>query len=236
MSLDAVTVFLPCRSGSERVPQKNMRRFASFENGLLELKLNELEGLSGVHQILLDSNDEKVLAWGEQRQKSWGGKSELVVRERPNELGLSSTTTDALIQYALAGLEEGHLLWTHVTSPFLNTDAYQRILQAYARELQNGFDSLMTVNRLQTFLWRTTGPLNYDRNQMKWPRTQDLEPIFEINSGVFLVPVPVGKQQQDRIGQRPFLFELDHLQAFDVDWPADFEMAEQLWNNRRTTQ
>ena len=35
-------VFLPCRKGSERVPQKNTRTFAGVVGGLLWIKLNEL--------------------------------------------------------------------------------------------------------------------------------------------------------------------------------------------------
>jgi CMP-N-acetylneuraminic acid synthetase len=34
------TIFLPCRSGSERVPEKNTKPFAEVEGGLLTIKLN----------------------------------------------------------------------------------------------------------------------------------------------------------------------------------------------------
>ena len=32
----------------------------------------------------------------------------------------------------------------------------------------------------------------------------------------------------DRIGKKPFLYELDKLVGFDIDWPNDFKLAEQL--------
>ena len=95
MSQNDVKVFLPCRAGSERVPHKNTRPFAEWQNGLLELKLAALEGAAGISQIILDSNDEKVLDYGRTRQSNWSGTAELCVQERPNHLGLSSTTTDA---------------------------------------------------------------------------------------------------------------------------------------------
>ena len=236
MSQHDVKLFLPCRAGSERIPQKNTRAFAEWEHGLLQLKLATLEKVKGVSQIILDSNDEQVVAFGHLRQKNWSGESELVVKKRPNELGSSNTTTDALIEYALGHLNEGHLLWTHVTSPFLTHELYERIIQTYFEHQDEGYDSLMTVNRLQTFLWDGRKPINYDRTELKWPRTQDVSPVFEINSGVFLVPVPLAKKRKDRIGVQPYLFELNHVEAFDVDWPDDFKMAEMLWESQRRTR
>ena len=35
-------VFLPCRKGSQRVPNKNTRPFAGVDGGLLRIKLEEL--------------------------------------------------------------------------------------------------------------------------------------------------------------------------------------------------
>ena len=65
MSNDEIVVFLPCRAGSERVPHKNTRPFAGEENGLLGIKLMQLESVQSVASIILDSNDEVVLERGE---------------------------------------------------------------------------------------------------------------------------------------------------------------------------
>ncbi len=229
MSNDEIVVFLPCRAGSERVPHKNTRPFAGDENGLLGIKLMQLESVQSVASIILDSNDDVVLERGESIRKRWRGPSELLVRERPDHLGASNTTTDALIAYALADFADAHMLWTHVTSPFIQTDVYERMIQEYKDKLSQGYDSLMTVNKLQTFLWGENGPMNYKTDELRWPRTQDIQPVYEVNSGAFMVPSDTGKKRGDRIGEKPYLFELSHAEAFDIDWPADFEMAQKLW-------
>lgn len=229
MSHNEITVFLPCRAGSERVPHKNTRPFAGLEDGLLGIKLRQLEQVKSVHRVILDSNDEVVLEKALRKQKQWTGSCELIVQERPDELGTSQTMTDTLIKYALDFISDGHLMWTHVTSPFLDARIYEQAIASYKVCLLKGHDSLMSVNRLQTFLWDHNGPLNYARSPLRWPRTQDLKSVFEVNSGVFMVSAQVAQRLEDRIGEHPFLFELSHDQAFDIDWPADFDMAERLW-------
>ena len=54
------SLFVPCRRGSERVPDKNTRVFAGHTGGLLGLKLDQLEGVE-VDEIVIDSNDPVVL-------------------------------------------------------------------------------------------------------------------------------------------------------------------------------
>ena len=44
--LTGVVVFLPCRAGSTRVPEKNTRPFAGHGGGLLGVKLDQLERLA----------------------------------------------------------------------------------------------------------------------------------------------------------------------------------------------
>jgi CMP-N-acetylneuraminic acid synthetase len=78
------------------------------------------------------------------------------------------------------------------------------------------------------FLWNESGPLNYDRTIEKWPRTQTLPVIHEVNSAVFLAPVGVYRSENDRIGDNPVLFDSDSMSALDIDWEEDFDRAEAL--------
>ena len=176
----------------------------------------------------MDTNDPLVLDIGKQVASNWAGVAELVIRERPDHLGQSATTTDELIKYALKHSTSEHLLWTHVTSPFLDATVYNSALDAYENALADGHDSLMSVTRLQSFIWSRKGAVNYDPEELRWPRSQDLEPLFEINSGIFLVPVDIAKARVDRIGTNPKLLELDKYPSIDIDWPEDFAFAESV--------
>ncbi len=218
-----ITCFLPCRKGSERVPRKNVRPIAGKPFGLLEIKLNQLLSTTLIDRVLLSTNDEEIMDFAASVKDK-----RLEVRAREESLSASCTSTDDLITYVGSQVEEGHVLWTHVTSPFIGAAQYDEILRTYLRELDNGYDSLMTVSELQGFIWDDNGSVNYDRGVEKWPRTQTLAPLYEVNSGAFIAPASVYRERKDRIGANPFKYKLGKVQGFDIDWEEDFRIAEAL--------
>jgi CMP-N-acetylneuraminic acid synthetase len=225
-SSDSVTAFLPCRKGSERVPHKNIRPFGSFAHGLIEIKLGQLLACPEIDRVVLSTNDEEILDYARSISTP-----RLTLHRRDEHLATSATSTDALVGHARELISLGHILWTHVTSPFVSAMLYGQIISSYRDALDEGFDSLMTTTFLQSFLWNEEGPLNYNRAIEKWPRTQTLETIHEVNSAAFLAPVEVYERLGDRIGERPRLFPFDRLTALDIDWEEDFVIAEQLLLN-----
>ena len=222
----AVFAFLPCRKGSERVPKKNIKPFNKFENGLVELKLKQLLGCAAIDKVILSTNDNEILDYAATIKNE-----RLVIHKRDDALCSSSTSTDELVAHALSLVPEGHILWTHVTSPFINSAQYELIIKDYFEKLETGFDSLMTTSLIHGFLWNNNGPINYDRSKEKWPRTQTIEPIYEINSAVFLNSAANYLTLNDRIGNNPYLYAMDKIIAHDIDWPEDFVIAEAIANN-----
>ena len=219
-----ITAFLPCRAGSERVPEKNTKIFAGIDGGLLTIKLNQLLKTKLIDKIILSTNDIKVI------EIANNISNRIIIDERPDSLAMSSTSTDDLINYLPSLVKSGHILWTHTTSPFLTNEIYDKAIEIYLKNLNEGLnDSLMTVNKLQTFLWNQKGSINYDRSIEKWPRTQTLPELFEINSGIFINSVEGYKKNKDRIGLNPFLMNTKGYTSFDIDWPEDFILGELIY-------
>ncbi|MDC0639742.1 hypothetical protein OAP36_02105 [Planktomarina temperata] len=218
-------VYLPMRKGSERVKNKNTRPFVDKTFGLFELKINQLSKVM-VDRIIISTNDEEIIAYCEKLNDS-----RIIVDHRPEEYCTSTTSTDDLIRYASSLFDNETVLWTHVTSPFIDEKIYNTALKFY-RKMEPEFDSLMTVNRLQSFLWNNTGPINYDKNTLKWPWTQSLDTIYEVNSGIFIADSLIYRNDGDRIGNKPYLFETDDIISFDIDWESDFYIAEQIYKSR----
>ncbi|NDV91700.1 acylneuraminate cytidylyltransferase family protein [Alteromonas sp. 345S023] len=218
---EKVTCFLPCRQGSQRVSRKNIKPFAGFSFGLVEVKLRQLLNTSNIDEVVLSTNDEDILAYANKIKNK-----RLRIHHRAGNLSSSETSTDSLVAHALELIPNGHILWTHVTSPFINAERYTEIINAYKKSLLEGYDSLMTTTKIHGFLWQNEKPINYSRELEKWPRTQTLTPIDEVNSGVFLASSDIYRKLDDRIGDRPRLYTLDRLTAHDIDWPEDFILAE----------
>lgn len=222
-----IEVFLPCRSGSKRVKNKNTKPFLHYKNGLIQNKVEQLLKSKLISQVLISSDDDIVLNISRKFQKQ---DSRIKIDNRPTHFASDITTTEDLIRYASNVLSKDHILWTHVTSPFINGADYDSAINIYKKNVLNSneFDSLMSVNKLQTFLWNRNGPVNYDRSMSKWPFTQSIDPLYEVNSGIFIASLEIYKHVSDRIGEKPFLLELDHKKSFDIDWEEDFLMAEQM--------
>lgn len=220
---DKVTCFLPCRAGSQRVVRKNIKPFASYEHGLIEIKLRQLLAAEGIDEVVLTTNDADILAYAESLDEP-----RLRLHRRVKELSSSATSTDQLVAHALELIPEGHILWTHVTSPFFTAKHYDEVIRIYREQREQGYDSLMTTTAIHGFLWQDEQPMNYDRTIEKWPRTQTLVPVHEVNSGAFLAPADLYRELDDRIGQRPYLYAMGKFTSFDIDWPEDFVIAECL--------
>ncbi|WP_313665201.1 acylneuraminate cytidylyltransferase family protein [Stutzerimonas kunmingensis] len=217
----SVTCFLPCRKGSERVPRKNIKPFGGNDFGLIEIKLKQLIASKQINEIVLSTNDDEILTYAQSLKNA-----KIRLHKRSEDLSASSTSTDRLVKHALDLIPDSHILWTHVTSPFINGEDYDYIIEEYYLCLSKGYDSLMTTSIIRSFLWDESGPINYDRVLEKWPRTQTLSPIHEVNSAIFLSHSKNYNSYNDRIGMKPKLHSLDKLKAFDIDWPEDFSIAE----------
>ena len=218
-----VNVFLPMRAGSERVPNKNTKTFAGINGGLCKIKLEQLVKCDAVKNVFVSTNDSKVVEISNGLNSK---KIKIIIR--PDQLASSLASTDDLIKYVPEIMPDGHILWTHVTSPFIGPDIYSQIIDEYFKSLGT-FDSLMTVSKLQKFIWNDSEPVSYDRGVEKWPRTQTIDPLWEVNSGAFMASKVIYKSYIDRIGKKPFLFEMSDEIAFDIDWFSDFKMAEAMY-------
>ncbi len=222
----SIAVFLPTRKGSQRVLNKNTRPFAGYNGGLLELKLKQLMRLK-VDEVILSTNDESSIEIANNLKNDFPN---LKIVIRPEYLALSSTSLSDLIAYVPSLTKCDHILWTHVTSPMINASLYDKSIGKYLSSLKEGNDSLMTVNSFKNFLWSKQKNDIINRiGDKRWPQTQDLEELYEINNAVFLASREIYERNFDRVGQNPILFELDKISALDVDWQEDFQLAEVVY-------
>ena len=222
-----VIAVVPCRAGSERVKNKNTRPFAEIPGGLLELKLSQLAAVAELEEIIVSTNDPAVAEFA--RGFSAEQDSRVTVIDRPDELGRSSTPMSEFIQYLGALRDQGTMLMTHVTHPFVTAAVFQELIEAWHRAQQRGHDSLLTVTKLHTFLWDAQRrPFNYDDAEEKWPRSQDIAPLFEINHAAYLIPFRRVREIGDRVGENPALHEMSGEAVMDIDWDDEFALLQDI--------
>ena len=114
-------------------------------------------------------------------------------------------------------------VYAHATAPFITVDTMKECIEA----VQSGkYDSAFCAIKLQDYLWKDGEPLNFDASNV--PRTQDLEPIYQETSGVYVFTKEVFEKYHRRIGKKPFIKEVSFKEAVDIDEADDFELAEVL--------
>ncbi|MEO1513014.1 MAG: acylneuraminate cytidylyltransferase family protein, partial [Planctomycetota bacterium] len=134
-----------------------------------------------------------------------------------------SVDMNRILEHDLSELPGESFLQTHCTNPLLRPET----IDSAARRLaaSPGHDSAFGVTRLQTRLYDGSGaPLNHDPDDLV--RTQDLRPVFEENSNLYLFSRSSFESAGGRIGRRPIMIEIDRLEAIDIDDEATWAMAE----------
>jgi CMP-N-acetylneuraminic acid synthetase len=121
-------------------------------------------------------------------------------------------------------LDAPYFLQTHSTNPLLRPQTIERAIQVLLSKLPK-YDSLFSVTRVQTRLWSIDSmPINHDPSQLL--RTQDLEPVFLENSAIYLFERQTFLARKNRIGARPFMFELGAVEGWDIDTESDFALLD----------
>ncbi len=223
-----ICFFLPTRKGSQRVKSKNTRPFAGIPGGILELKLGQLLESKLLSNIVLSTNDELSM---EVANKVDPRQEKIKVIVRPDELCLDTTKLTDLIKYVPEIVKESHIIWGHTTTPFVAGNDYDTGIENYFESLEQGFDSLISVMPLQNFLLDKDGNVfNYDAGANRWPRTQDLPILYEVNHAMFITSREMYIRDQNRVGNKPYLYEQDKIKSFDIDWVDDFLIAEAIYD------
>jgi len=219
-----VVALLPMKGHSERVPNKNIKSFA--EKPLYYAVIQELQNSEYIQKTAINTDSDGI---ADNVRKYF---PEVKIIRRPEEIQGDFVSMNEIIAYDLSQLEGEHFLQTHSTNPMLTSTTLDRAIESYFSNLDE-YDSLFSVTRLQTRLYRQDGsPVNHNPNELL--RTQDLPAIFEENSNFYMFSkTSFYNAKKNRIGQRPQMFEVDKLEAIDIDEPQDFELAEILYKMRR---
>jgi CMP-N-acetylneuraminic acid synthetase len=154
-----------------------------------------------------------------------------VVRlERPHHLRAGTIPMNEILMHDTDMVPADLYLQTHSTNPLLRAATISRAIQTFVAGFP-AHDSLFSVTRLQTRLYDQQGrPLNHDPNVLL--QTQDLPPVFEENSCIYLFTRENLQRRHNRLGERPMLFEIDADEAWDIDEELDFSITEFLMKRR----
>lgn len=204
---------------SERVPNKNMRDF----NGqpLCSVMLDKLVASAHIDQIVVNTDSPVIKEFIEERY------SKVTVVDRPEDLLGHDISMNKIIEHDIELFPADLYLQTHSTNPLLTL----RTLDAAIEKLKadNGnHDSLFSVTKFQTRFYNQDGSA-INHNPEILIKTQDLPALYEENSCIYLFTKEAFYKNNRRIGNAPIMFEMEPIEAVDIDVEDEFVLAEKLF-------
>ncbi|HLG19529.1 MAG TPA: acylneuraminate cytidylyltransferase family protein [Bdellovibrionota bacterium] len=208
---------------SERVPNKNVRLLAG--KPLCHHILEALASAKYVGDIYVDTDSSEI---AETAKTAFNAH---IIDRPPRLRGDRIPMTDILV-HDISLVEGDVFLQTHATNPLLRPETIDAAIEAFFSA--PNVDSLFSVTPLQTRLyWENGRAINHDPAVLL--RTQDLPPVYEENSNLYIFTRTCLASTGRRIGENPILFKMSREEALDIDTEYDFRVAELFHKEKRGT-
>lgn len=214
-----IIALVPMRHHSVRVPGKNYRPLAG--KPLYTHILNTLLAVPELEAILVDTDSTEITEGLAENYP------DVIIESRPEHLRGDSVSMNEILIHDTSVIQADFYLQTHSTNPLLRAETVSSAIQSFFGHVPE-YDSLFGVTRYQTRLWDQLGrPINHNPNILL--RTQDLPPIYEENSCLYIFSRQTLVERRNRLGERPLMFEIPSIEAWDIDDELDFTVAETLY-------
>lgn len=210
-----IVAVVPMKLNNRRLPQKNTK---SFTNGdpLCKYILSTLLSVETIDDVYVYCSNSKI--------KEYIPKGVRFLQRNPSLDRDSTSMTEVLLNFGKEVPADLYVM-THTTAPFISKMSIERGINAV---LSGKYDSSFAAKKLQDFLWKDEKPFNYKLDNI--PRTQDLEVMYEETSGFYIYKQSVMNEFGRRIGNTPYIVEVNEIEAIDIDEPDDFLIADAVYN------
>lgn len=213
-----LVALVPMRHHSQRVPGKNYRMLAG--KPLFHHVIEALLAVPQINEIVVDTDSDPVIVGLRQYFP------QVRVIDRPAALRADDVPMNDILIHDTAQVQADFYLQTHSTNPLLKPETISRAIQSLMTDYPN-YDSLFSVTRLQTRLYFQDGrAINHDPAVLI--QTQDLPPVYEENSCLYIFTRENLIKKHHRIGERPMMFEIKAEEAWDIDEELDFAITDFL--------
>jgi len=216
MSRHKITAIVPVRKGSQRIKNKNLKKFAG--KNLLRIKLEMLKKIDIIDNIVVNSDSDDALSIA----------SEYGVEQfrRKDYFASSECNNSDFFHHLAENTDTDFIIYSPCNTPLILEETYYDFISRFRNGLDRS-DSLTTVSPVKSHLWLDGSPINYDPSNA--PNTQDLPDILGLNYCLSIISKDNMIKYRNIVGSKPSFYKLNDYEAVDVDRPIDFEFAEFLY-------
>lgn len=214
--MDKFIALVPMKAHSTRVKNKNIKSMVGHP--LFYYILETLERCNYISEIYINTDSDKI------KDLLHKDFRHVNIISRPKHLIGNSVPMNDIINYDLSQIDGEYFLQTHSTNPLLSHSTIEKAIKFFLSHKE--YDSLFSVTKLLKRFYDSNGnPITHDPNKLI--NTQDLPPLFEENSCIYLFTRKSFKSN-NRIGKNPHMFEIDRMESIDIDDEFDFRLVENI--------
>lgn len=211
--------FIPIKLNNERTPGKNIK---PFSDGTPLMYFVQKTLLSLKKKGVID----KIYCFCSQEIVKLYLLEGIDFLKRPEHLDRKETKGTQIYETFVNMVEADIYVLAHATSPFVTEE---HIKKCIAHVHSGEYDSAFCAKKIQNFLWQDNKPLNFVLNNP--PRTQDMAPIYLELSTPYVFSKDTFNKYHSRSGTKPFICEASEIEAIDIDYPEDFQLADVVYTN-----
>lgn len=204
-----VVAFVPIKLTSQRLANKNILPLG--DQPLSWYIFDSLLKIKKIDEVYVFCSDEKVMNYLPKGVK---------FIKRDSRLDGDLIKGNQIYESFINTIDSDIYILAHTTSPFLT---HKSVENALTNVLSEEYDSALSVQKKQTFIWFKGHTLNYEANDI--PRTQELDPIYIETSGFYIFKKNQFLEYRRRVGFTPYFQELNDVEAIDIDTKEDYEFA-----------
>ena len=205
---------IPIKLKSKRIPEKNTKVFFDGKPLMSFIQKTCLQ-VNNIDEVYVYCSDESVKPYIESGVK--------FIR-RPEFLDSDKINANDIIREFMKEVDADIYVNAHTTSPFARPTTIEECVEKVS---SGEYDSAFCTETIKTFLWEDGKPLNFDPDS--FPRTQDLPNIFAETSIAYVFTKDCFKKNNRRLGVKPYIKEVGKIEAIDIDYPEDFEIADAIY-------
>jgi len=217
-----INAFIPLRSGSKSIKDKNIKIFNGKPLCYWVLKACQDSNKIDKVFVAIDSEDYKIIIQN-------FGFNKVIFYERQSQNSKDASSTESVVLEFLNNNDlpsDSKFILIQATSPHLKSIEIDEMIQ---NSNINNSDIVSCV-RIQRFIWDDNGsPLNY--NLMNRPRRQDFKGPLVENGAVYISTVNKILESKCRISGLIETYEMNQNSFIEIDESHDFLISELLMKN-----
>lgn len=222
-----VTVLIPARGGSKRLPRKNVKLL--FNKPLIAWTIEVAKASKFVDQIVVSTDDIEI----KEVSEKYGAKVPFI---RPEYLSNDTASSFDVIEHAIHFLniesENNLLVLLQPTSPLRTVEELDQALNFFIERSASGVVSVSETEHSP--LWSNVLPENFEmsdfiRSEVKGKRSQDLPIFYRLNGSIYIYKTSeLIEKGSIFYNETVFAFETSKSTSVDIDTELDFIIAETL--------